>query len=141
MTERSTPLTPTVLFVGTKRRCWRMPAIYRLTAKYETPTTVACDFVKDPAKGDGELLPVAGRKVLVRQQTHIYPIRDDANWAQVEAQHAVLQATLDAFAEGLRALGSYEKQLAAAGGMKGALNPLTPTIIQCSDPDRDEETS
>jgi hypothetical protein len=44
----------------------------------------------------------------------------------VLASRAALQAALDAFAAGLRQLGSYAKRLAEAGGIKKAPNPLSP---------------
>lgn len=135
MSDHYEPLTPTVLFVSDKERVWQHSRIWRLTPKYHTPTTVQCNPI--PKAEDYTLRVRAGQSGIQKQQTAVYPIRDDAAWGEVIATHTALQQALDDLAVGLRELGSYASQLAAAGGLKKAPNPLCATVIECLDPDND----
>lgn len=156
--NRTPPLTPTVLYIGSKTRTWRNPPIYRLTAVYATPTTVAVEPVPDAADWDlrpggkayvtkhqHHLYPIQGTGAWVaaclwyvtKYQHHLYPIRDNATWQRVVEQHERLQQALDDFADALRELGSYATRLEEAGGIKSAANPLCESVASCDDPDTD----
>lgn len=132
---RTPPLTSTVLYVGAKRHPYQVAPIYRLSVLYATPTTVACVPIRQDAVPDGELCAAPGKTVVSRKQTHVYPIADDAAWRGVVRTQVALQTALTDLANGLRALGSYARQLAAAGGVAHAPNPLCPTVIRAEDPD------
>src|SRR5262249_40359885 len=126
MSERATPITPTVLFIGDQRHPWRMPPIYRWTVVYHTPTTVRVKTAKEE---------------MTRHQHLLYCLPDDAAWSRVEAARITFQQELDALAAALRELGSYAKGLEAAGGFKKADNPLCPTVVCAPDPDHTDEGS
>lgn len=128
---RHEPIVPSVLFFPDQRHLYRLPAPIRLPLVYGTPTTVRSsqEVPNTPPMGPGQRLTFP--------QTHVWCVRDDTAWKQVQAQHATLQQALDQLADVLRSLGRYDRNLAAAGGFPGAPNPLTPTVISASDPDAD----
>jgi hypothetical protein len=135
MTDRHDPIVPHVLYVADQHHPWRLAAFERLRARYHTPTTVAVEF----GSIDFTVQPVNGKQGATKQQTKVYCLRDDLAWDRVQGRRAALQEALDALADGLRALGSYARRLEAAGGMKQAPNPLSPTVITMPDPDTTED--
>jgi hypothetical protein len=115
------PIVPTVLFTNDQRHPWRLASIERWSVIYHTPETVRC---KKRTGGQ-----------ITKHQHQVYCLPDDPAYEAVQAMHTTLQAALDALAGLLRELGSYNEKLKAAGGVKAAPNPLTPTVIAVDDPD------
>ncbi len=64
-------------------------------------------------------------------------LRSEADERAAVECHARYQAALNALADHLKRLGCYADQLAAAGGLKIAPNPLTPWCFTAPDPNRD----
>jgi hypothetical protein len=123
MSQHSTPIVGTILFVADQRHPWKLAQIDRFAVAYHTPTTVR----------------VGTKGGTTRPQTHVYCIADDAAWGRVQYTWSALQTDLNALADGLRTLGSYASRLAAAGGIKTAPNPLCATVISAPDPDTADE--
>jgi len=61
------------------------------------------------------------------------PVGDATAQATLTAAYSAWQAALTAFAGAITALGRYDQQVRAAGGVS-SLTPWTPTVIQVSDP-------
>jgi hypothetical protein len=110
-----------VLIIGERSGYYSPPPLIRAATIYDTPTTVR---VRRP---DG--------KEETQSQHKVWAVPDDAAWTEIEVASAVFATALAEYADVLRELGRYADQLDAAGGMKGAPNPLCATVARSEDPD------
>ncbi|GEM_PF-881219 len=117
--KQASVLVPSVLVIGDRTRYYHPAPIERLTVASETPT----------------MLRVAGHKNIFQHKAYCIP--SDTEWFEGTQRHDQFKQALDELASYLMRLGSYAKNLAAAGGIKQAPNPLTSTVISCKDPETD----
>jgi len=122
-------IVPSVLVIGDRTRCYRPAPIQRLEIDSETAHQLR---LKGREKGQTK-----GRNVW---QDKAYCIPSDQEWFEVMRRHDWFEDALDELGTCLLRLGSYAKNLAAAGGFKKAPNPLTTTVIRCQDPETDDRS-
>jgi len=113
------PLVPHVLVVCDRLHPYKLPEIERATVLYSTATMV-------------RVLGAAGYS---KSKHKVYCLPTETAWTELQTAYSKLQTALDALANYLRSLLSYIKKLEAAGGIKTAPNPLSPTVICAPDPD------
>lgn len=119
-------IVPWVLVIGERTRYYRPATIERLEVDSETAHQLR---IKGRGKGQ-----VRGRNVW---QDKAYCIPSEQEWFEVLRRHDRFEEALDELGTYLLHLGSYAKNLAAAGGIKKAPNPLCPSVISCKDPETD----
>lgn len=123
-----------------------------MTHNTDTPAHVPLVLLRDAARDHPyrllplEFLPVLGEtpaQVRVQLPTgtaclyhpaRLCPIGDATAQAILTAAYCAWQAALTAFAGAITALGRYDHQVQANGRAVRGPTPLTPTIIQVSDP-------
>lgn len=119
--ERHVPIVPHALIIGERKGSYLPPPITRAATVYDTPTTVRVR------------LPTGRQET--QAQHKVWAVPDDAAWLEIEAAVACFSQRLAELADVLRRLGRYKDRLTAAGGLKGAPNPLCPSVARIDDPD------
>jgi hypothetical protein len=122
MIATTTTLVSHVMHVGEAHDPWRANPIERLNVVGHTPSGVRVTPGTLPA-----VTARPGQTVLNRPDHLVYCLATEEAWAEAQQIRDAWQAALDRLAGALRELGRYDERLAAAG--KGAVNPLTPSVI------------
>ncbi|HEU4322900.1 MAG TPA: hypothetical protein VFS21_07090, partial [Roseiflexaceae bacterium] len=113
------PIVPRVLFIELQRHPWQLGTLHFWSTCYATATTVRCQ------QPDGQLI--------TKHHHQLYCLPDEAAELAVQAAYQALQEALDTLAAALRPL-RYADQLAAAGGIDLAPNPLCEWVVFVDDP-------
>jgi hypothetical protein len=106
------------LSVGEQYRYFALAPLLLLTTKYSTPTTVRC------VENDGN-----------EKNYHIatvWCVPDEQAWQRICNHHRTLQGCLDRLAGALLPL-RYHDVLVQQGGITVAPNPLSNTVIHCTE--------
>lgn len=125
--RRHEPISGTVVWFAPQVDPYRLPTPQRLAVADESMETIQV-----PDEGAAR---TTDHVPSILDQRQVWRVPDDAAFAALCAAHAAAQHTLDALALAFRRLGRYDVRLAAAGGIRVAPNPLTPTVIAVLDPD------
>lgn len=116
------PIVPWICYIHERENVWQMPRLERRRVLWSTAQLVrSADLLAGVPNSKGK--------------NNVFCVPDDATWAALEQASDSVQQRLDDLANELRRIGSYKRRLDEAGGLKGAPNPLTPTVISSVDPD------
>jgi hypothetical protein len=123
-TDRHQPVVSRVLLIGDQKQPYVPPSFEFRSVEYGTPFTIRV------GAGNGANTPA---KSIQQHMAYCVPTQETEQ--QLLAARTAFADALGALAGELRAAGSYEAALGAAGGATKHPRPLTTTAITCEDPD------